>query len=174
MRVLKVEPHLSAADLKNSLNTCPYIRDYKDWLLIYSVASNPGKKASEFAEILCVTVNKVYKTVRKYNLLGASWKSGVKRGGRREARCIMTFEKEKEFLQTVEKDALNGQIVTYHQIKSKMETQIGREVSDDYIWDMFKRHQWNKKVPRPSHPGADKEAQEEYKKNSRRIWLPNH
>jgi transposase len=93
---------------------------------------------------------------------------------RREARCIMTFEKEKEFLQSVEKDALNGQIVTYHQIKSKLETQIGREVSDDYIWDMFKRHQWNKKAPRPSHPWADKAAQEEYKKNSRRIWLPNH
>ena len=38
------------------------------------------------------------------------------------------------------------------------------KVSDDYIWDMFKRHKWSKKVPRQSHPQADKAAQEEFKK----------
>lgn len=29
---------------------------------------------------------------------------------------------------------------------------------------MFKRHGWKKKVPRPSHPKANREEQEEYKK----------
>jgi transposase len=50
--------------------------------------------------------------------------------------------------------------------------QLKKEVSDDYIWDMFKRHGWSKKVPRKSHPQADKAKQEEYKKNSRNYWLP--
>ena len=50
------------------------------------------------------------------------------------------------------------------QIKSKLEAIINRNVSDDYIWDLFKRHKWTKKVPRQSHPQADKAKQEEYKK----------
>jgi transposase len=149
------------------------IRDFKDWQIIYSVLTNSGKKAAEIADILCVTEDKIYTTVRKYNKLGSSWKTDVKWGGRREKRCIMTLEKEKEFLQSVETYAVNGHIITYHQIKSKLETEINRSVSDDYIWDMFKRHKWTKKVPRQTHPQADKKAQEEYKKNSQRIWQPN-
>ena len=156
------------------MNSQKTIRDFKDWQILYLVQINPGKKASEIANILCVTVNKIYKTVEKYNKQGASWKSNVKRGGRREARCIMTIEKEKEFLQSMEASAITGEILTCHQIKLKLEEKINRIVSDDYIWDMFKRHKWAKKVPRQSHPKADKAAQEEYKKNFRKIWRPNH
>ncbi|MDR2652943.1 MAG: winged helix-turn-helix domain-containing protein, partial [Prevotellaceae bacterium] len=140
---------------------------FKDWQILYSVQVNTGKKASEIAKILGITKNKIYKTIQKYNKLGASWKENVKWGGRREERCIMTLEKEKEFLQSIEKEALNGQIITYFHVKSKLEAKINRTVSDDYIWDMFKRHGWAKKVPRQSHPKADKKAQEEYKKTLR-------
>jgi len=174
MRTLKIEPHLSAIELKKVMNKQQSLHDFMDWQIIHSVQANPGKRASEFAQILCITENKVYKTVQKYNRLGASWKTEIKRGGRRQKRCIMTLEEEKEFLQTVSEDALKGQIISFHQIKSKLETQISRQVSDDYIWDLFHRHKWSKKIPRPSHPLADKEVQEEFKKNSRRIWLPNH
>jgi hypothetical protein len=38
---------------------------------------------------------------------------------------------------------------------------------------MFKRHNWKKKVPRQSHPKADKAVQEEYKKNFMRNWQPS-
>ena len=134
------------------------------WQIIYSVLVNPGKKAVDIANILCVTENKIYKTVEKYNKLGASWKTNVQWGGRREERFIMTIEEEKEFLRSIEIDAINGHIITCQQIKSKLETKINDKVSDDYIWDMFKRHKWSKKVPRQSHPQANKELQEEYKK----------
>jgi transposase len=173
MRLLKIEPYLSELELKNIMNSQKSIRDFKDWQIIYSVLVNSGKKALDIANILCVTENKIYKTVEKYNKFGASWKTNVQWGGRREERCIMTLEKEKEFLQNIETEAINGQIITYLQIKSKIETELNRIVSDDYIWDMFKRHKWTKKAPRQTHPKADKEAQEEYKKNSQRIWLPN-
>ena len=174
MRTLKIEPHLSETELKKAMNTQRTVRDFKDWQILYSVQINPGKQASEIADILCVTVNKIYKTVEKYNKLGASWKSNVRWGGRREERSIMTLEKEREFLHSMETEALNGTILTYQQIKSKLEEKINRNVSDDYIWDLLKRHEWSKKVPRQSHPRADKVAQEEYKKNSRKIWQPNH
>jgi transposase len=174
MRVLKVNPYLTETELKKTMDSQKTVTDFKDWQVIYSVCKNKGKTAKEIADILGIKVTNVYQKVQKYNKLGMSWKTAVKRGGRREERCIMTLEKEKEFLKSIETDALNGQIITYRQIKSKLEKQTGRTISDDYIWDTFKRHKWTKKVPRQSHPKADKAAQEEFKKNSRKIWLPSH
>jgi len=173
MKVLQIKPHLTEVELRKVMNSQKSVHDFKDWQIIHSVQVNPGKKASEIADILCVKPENIYKKVQKYNKFGSSWKSSVKRGGRREERCIMTLEKEKEFLKNIEEDALAGQIITYQQVKLKLEKQIERTVSCDYVWDLFKRHKWSKKVPRQSHPKADKVAQEEYKKNSRRIWLPN-
>ncbi|KAA6348019.1 hypothetical protein EZS27_004471, partial [termite gut metagenome] len=40
----------------------------------------------------------------------------------------------------------------YKQVKSLIEEKLGKSVSDDYVWDLFKRHKWTKKVPRQSHP----------------------
>jgi hypothetical protein len=42
----------------------------------------------------------------KYNRLGAVRKNNVRHGRRREARCIMSLEKEKQFLHSIEKEAL--------------------------------------------------------------------
>jgi transposase len=174
MRVLKIEPHMSETDLKKALFSKQSINDFKDWQIIFSIHSNPGKKASEIATILCITENKVYKTVQKYNRLGTFWKSGAKRGGRRQARCYLTTEEEIQLMKSLEEDALSGNILIFRHIKERIEGFVGKEVSDDYIWDLFSRHDWSKKVPRKQHPKADKVAQEEYKKNSTKIWLPNH
>jgi len=174
MRVLKIESHMSEAELKKALCSKQSINDFKDWQIIYSVHSNPGKKALEIASILCITENKVYKTVQKFNRLGSSWKSDVKRGGRRQGRCYLTIEDEKLLMKSLEEDALSGNILIFRHIKEKVELFVGKEVSDDYIWDLFSRHGWSKKVPRQHHPKADMAAQEEYKKNSKKIWLPSH
>jgi transposase len=173
-QVLKIKPHLTDVELKVIMNNVKSIYDFKDWQIIYSVQANPGKKAADIATILSVKPENIYKKVQKYNKHGAAWKTAINRGGRREERCLMSLEKEKEFLKGIEEDAINGHIITYKQVKLKLEKQIEVTVSDDYIWDLFKRHKWTKKVPRQSHPKADKAAQEEYKKNSRRIWSPNH
>jgi len=173
MRQLKTKPYLTDNELKKAMNSQKRVDLFKDYLIIYSVQTNPGKKAEEIAKILGITKNKLYKTVERYNKNGLEWKSGKSRGGRREARCNMSLEEESTFLKSIEQEALNGQIITYHQIKTKLETVIQRTVSDDYIWDMLKRHKWRKKVPRQSHPKADKEVQAEYKKNFRNYWQPN-
>ena len=84
----------------------------------------------------------------------------------------MPLNEEAKFLQSIEQEALKGEILSYVQIKNKLESMINRSVSDDYIWDLFKRHKWKKKVPRQSHPKSDKAVQEEYKKNFRNYWQP--
>jgi transposase len=173
MRILQVKPYLSDQHLKTMMNKQQTIRLFKDYQIIYSVQTNFGKKANEIAKILGITKNKVFKTVEKYNKYGLDWHSNKVWGGRREARCIMTFEEEVSFLHSLEEDSLKGQIIIYKQIKDKLEARVKRVVSDDYIWDLLKRHHWSKKVPRQTHPQSDKVVQEEFKKNSPNYWSPN-
>ncbi|MDR1984622.1 MAG: winged helix-turn-helix domain-containing protein, partial [Prevotellaceae bacterium] len=76
----------------------------------------------------------------------------------------MTLDEEAQILKSVEQQSLLGNILIYKDIKVIVEEKLGKSLSDDYIWDMFKRHGWRKKMPRQSYPKADKAAQEEYKK----------
>jgi len=89
-------------------------------------------------------------------------------------RSFLSLEEEEKLLNTLEKKALNGMVLTYNDIKQEIENKLERKVSDDYIWDLFKRHGWKKKAPRPKHPLQKKEDVEDFKKNSKRIWQPPH
>jgi len=174
MKKLKTFPHFSNDELKQILKKQKSTRGYQDWQIIYSVQVNYGKKAEEFSDILGVTKSKIYKVIQLYNKFGFTWRTHNDWGGRREQRCILTIEEEASLLKDLEEDALNGSILIFRHIKDAIELKAGKEVSDDYVWDLFKRHGWKKKVPRQSHPKGDKEKQEEYKKNSKRVWHPSH
>jgi transposase len=166
MRILQVKPYLTDKELKSLMNKQHDSASFRDFQIIYSVQTNFGKKAEEIAQVLGISTNKVYKTVEKYNKKGLSWRANTGRGGRRESGCIMPLSAESEFLSSIEQEALNGEILTYKHIKNRLELSIQRSVSDDYIWDLLKRHGWRKKVPRQSHPKSDKQSQEEYKKTA--------
>jgi transposase len=173
MRILKTKPHLSDSELFSLLNSQKEIRAYKDWQIIYSVQINIGKRAEEIAQILGVSKSKVYYVIQCYNKHGINWRTYDNWGGRREERCNLSLEEEKSLLNELEADALSGNILIYKHVKSKVEAKVGNKVSDDYIWDLFKRHNWKKKVPRQSHPKSDKSSQEEFKKNSKKYWFPS-
>ena len=174
MKLLKTEPHLSNEEIKSIMKSQKESRAFLDWQIIYSVQTNYGKKAEEIAAILGVSKHKVYSVIQGYNKYGKDWRRYDNWGGRREARSIMSLEEEAKLLKELEEEALSGKILIYRDIKNKVEQKIKRNVSDDYIWDLFKRHNWTKKVPRQSHPKSNPEEQEEYKKNSKKIWQPNH
>lgn len=174
MKLLKTHPHFTDSELRAIMKSQQKARAFLDWQIIYSVQVNYGKKADEFADILGVSKYKIYNVIQQYNKHGKSWRTYDNWGGRREARCNLTLDEESSLLKEVELEALTGNILIYKHIKGLVEDKTGREVSDDYIWDMFKRHGWKKKVPRQSHPKGDKEKQEEYKKNSKKTWQPNH
>jgi transposase len=150
------------------------LNSYINWQIIYSVQTNFGAQAELISSMLGISISKIYRIIQAYNKKGADWDKGLKRGGRREERCLMSLEEEHDFLKSIEHEAINGQIITYKQVQIKLEKQLGRKVSDDYIWDLFKRRGWSKKVPRKSHPKADKAAQNEYKKNSPNYWKPRN
>ena len=172
MRILKTEPHLTDDELKKNLHHQNDIRKFKNWQIIYSVQTNQGRSAEDFANILCVNIHKIYRVIEAYNKDGAEWDANIQYGGRREEVAYLTIEEEKKLLRKIEKKALEGSIITAFDIKDEVEAEVGFAVSNDYIWDLFKRHNWKKKSPRPKHPEKDKSAQEQFKKNSKKIWLP--
>ncbi|KAA6337623.1 hypothetical protein EZS27_014300 [termite gut metagenome] len=164
MKRFKVSPHLNTEELLSVLHSQKEIRAFKDRQIIYCVAVNVGKTAADLSVLLGVSKSKIYRIIQSYNTEGKEWRVSKQWGGRREARRLMSLEQERQLLQEVEAEALSGQILIHKDIKGKIELKVGREVSDDYVWDLFKRHNWKKKVPRGSHPKSDKDARVEYKK----------
>lgn len=172
MRILKVIESHNSKELQEKIRSIKNYNDVIDWKIIESVKNNAGIGAAEIAKVFCVSVQKIYKVIQDYNNNGKSYKTDVQWGGRRQATSYLSFEDEKKILENFSKKALKGLIITAKDIKSEFEKIIGKEVSEDYIWKVFKRHNWTKKTPRPEHPKTDYEKQEEFKKNSMKIWQP--
>lgn len=173
MRKLKTILHYSDTDLKEILNNQTIVRAFQDWQIIYLVQTNKDKTAEEIANILGINKSKIYRIIREYNNHGKSWKPYDNWGGRREKRCLFSLTEEAEILKEIEEDALLGKILIYKHVKAIIEKKANKPVSDDYVWDLFKRHGWSKKIPRQHHPKRNEQEQIEYKKNSKRIWMPN-
>jgi transposase len=106
----------------------------------------------------------VYKVVEQYNKIGANFTDNIKWGGRRLSTSIMSFEEEEKMMNGLKHKAVEGKVLVAKHIKKVIEKKVGKKVSDDYIWDLFKRHNWKKKTPRPEHPKRNKVAQEEFEK----------
>jgi len=95
---------------------------------------------------------------------------GTKGAGRRR-QSLLSYEKEKIMMQELSVKATTGIVFQAKNIKKEREKKVGKSVSDNYLWNLFKRHQWIKQSPRPEYPQKDKSAQEQFKKKSRTIWM---
>ena len=173
MRILQLKAHLTTSELSGKLSTCSSIHIRSYWQILLSVSFNPNKKAEEYASFLGVTKSKVYKVVELYNKEGAGFTENLNWGGRRSKTSHMSFEDEEKMMNDLKTKAKDGKIIVAKHIRKIIEAKVGKAVSDDYIWDLFNRHNWKKKMPRPEHPKRNKAAQEEFKKNSPKCWQPN-
>lgn len=169
---MKLKNHLTEKEIYAKWKSQKEIQKYEKWHIIYSVFKNPEKECKELSKILMVPEWKIFRTVETYNNEGKLWEAGKKRGGRRKATSFLSLEEEAEMMEKLSKKASSGLILTYHDIKAEVEEKLKRTVSDDYIWDLFKRHGWKKKIPRPVHPLKKEKEAKEFKKNSLKIWQP--
>jgi len=172
MRTLKVVDIHSLNELRKKTTSIKGYNDVVDWKIIQAVKQNTGITASEIAKVLCISEKKVYKVIQEYNKKGSNYKEGTQWGGRRKETSFMSYEEESKFLEQLSKKAKLGLILTIKDVKKEFEKKIGHEISDDYIWSIFKRHHWTKKSPRAEHPKTDYEKQEEFKKNFLKTWQP--
>lgn len=172
MQILRLHPHLSTAEISQKLAGSSNVRIAGYWQIILSLSYNPGKKAEEYALFLGKTKSQIYKIVELYNKHGSDFTDLLQWGGRRKETSYLSLEQEAELVSSLGERAAKGEILTAKHIKAEVEAAIGHSVSDDYIWDLFKRQDWKKKMPRPEHPKKDQQAQDAFKKNSRKYWHP--
>lgn len=169
MRLLKLSHGVSAGTFKARMKSAQKLSDFKRWQILYLISTS-NVDATYLSDITGYSKANVYAIVQGYNHSLEGDVSVRQRGGRR--RSLMSIEEENTLMDGLEQQALKGQILTYLSVKDLVEKKVGKPVSDDFIWDLFKRNHWTKHSPRPHHPKKDVAAQEDYKKNSRTIWLP--
>jgi transposase len=90
--------------------------------------------------------------------------SSKKRGGRR--RENMSYEEERTFLAPFFEKAAMGGILVVGEIKRELDRRLGRTTALASVYNLLHRHGWRKLAPDTRHPKANREAQDEWKKNS--------
>jgi transposase len=170
MRSLELTKHVEDSYLVNKLNDNRNELTYSRWQLLYLIQVGKINNASLLVPITNLSTSSIYKIVESYNKEGVETIQCKKRGGRRNA--YLTINEEKTIFLSIKSSANSGKVKTANDIRKIVEDKLGKKVSDDYLWDLFNRNGWKKKVPRPYHPKRDLKAQEEFKKNSPKVWMP--
>lgn len=169
MRLLRLTKEISPDTIKAKMKASSSVSDYKRWQIIYHVR-NYVVDAEYLSDITGYSKANVYAIVQQFNGAEKADVTPKQKGGRR--RELMTVEEERKLMNSLESKALKGEILSGKDVRKMIEDKINKPVSDDYIWDLFKRNGWTKHSPRPHHPNKDIGKQEEFKKNSKTIWLP--
>ncbi len=134
---------------------------------IYNALIDP-RKAEEIAKHCGVSKAMVHQVISTYNRLGVEAVETAGKGGRRHE--YLRLEEEHQFLAPFFARAERGEIATTAEIWQAFEARVGHQVDDSTIYRLLHRHGWRKLMPRPRHPKASKEAQEQFKKTLRRRW----
>jgi transposase len=92
-------------------------------------------------------------------------------GGRRRQR--MTVEQERAFLAPWEEQAATAGMIIVPPLHQALEKHLGAKIHASQVYRMLARHGWRKVAPDSIHPKTDEQAQDAWKKNSRK-WYPKH
>ena len=93
------------------------------------------------------------------------------RGGRRHE--LMSVEEERDFLAPWAQLAAAGNMLVVSPLRAALAQRLGKKVSASVVYRLLERHGWRKVAPDTRHPKSDMEAQEDWKKNCPKIWLPS-
>ena len=156
-------------EVKNRMRTdpCPLYR--QRWLIIYNALAEP-RKAEEIARHCGVSKATVHQVISTYNRLGVAAVETPGKGGRRHQ--YLRREEEEQFLAPFFARAQSGEIATVQEIWRAFEERVGHPVDESTIYRLLDRHGWRKLMPRPRHPQADRQAQEQFKKTLKRKLKP--
>jgi len=91
-------------------------------------------------------------------------------GGRRH--CVMSIEEEREFLAQWIDKAIIGGVLTVPPIHAALVKRLGRDIPMSTTYRLLARHGWRKVQPDTKHPKSDPVLQDEFKKNSPKLWKP--
>lgn len=160
-KITRAALHLSAEEIKTRLKQDPRPLCRQRWLIIYNALVDP-REAVDIAKHAGTTVSMVHQVISNYNRLGVSAVETPGKGGRRHQ--YINLEGEQAFLAPFFSRAERGEIATAGEIKQAFEAKVGHKVDDSTIYRLLNRHGWRKLMPRPRHPKADQQTQEQFKK----------
>ena len=127
-----------------------------------------GKKVAEIASILKIHKVSVTQMCARYR------EQGLEEYARNKYTShyrLLSWAEEEKILNRFTAQA--GKLVTAMEIKAALDEACGRDTGHMYVYNVLKRHQWKKKMPRSRHPkGANEEACEASKKLKPRYWTP--
>ena len=83
-------------------------------------------------------------------------------------RRNMSKEEEAKVLTQCEEEAEAGKVLTAETVRKKLEEQLGRETSTNYVYRVMQRNGWRKVMPRSRHPKA---ASQEEQDSSKKLKL---
>jgi transposase len=92
-------------------------------------------------------------------------------GGRRKA--LLSIEQEAQFLAPWAEQAKQAGVLVLSPIRAALAQRLGRPVAASVVWRLLARHGWRKVAPDTRHPKSDLLAQQAWKKNSPKRWLPS-
>ena len=170
MRSLQVAGHFTDTQLRTKLSAARGSLSHSRWQIIYLIQVGNMHSAEVLSPVVNLSVHSIYKIVENYNRVGAEALTCKPKGGRR--RSLLRVDEEAALFASLEERAAKGLVKTANDIRSIVEKKVGREVSDDYLWDLLNRNGWKKKVPRPHHPQKSIEEQQAFKKNFPKNWSP--
>jgi hypothetical protein len=76
---------------------------------------------------LGISDSKLHGIIALYNEKGASFCAALKWGGRREKRCLLSFEQEEELLQNRRQAAVEAEVLVAKQLRAAVEQKAGAE-----------------------------------------------
>lgn len=165
MGVTKAVPHFPIEEVKKRMDEAPRPLYRKRWRIIYHALVAPSH-AEDIALHCGVAKDTVHQLISRYNRFGIAAIETPGKGGRK--RFYLTLEQEKQFLEPFFERAKTGEIATCAQIHAAYETHVDHQVDESTIYRLLGRHGWRKIVPRPKHPSAERQKQEEFKKTFQR------
>jgi hypothetical protein len=143
------------------------VAEYRKALSVILVARF-SLDASSTAEILGVSRRTVFRNrtsmCNKDDTNKNSW------GGRR--RSSMTIEEERDFLARWEAKATAGGVLSVLPIHAALVKLLVHDTPMSTTYRLLARHGWRKVQPDTKHPKSNPAAQDEFKKNCPKQWMP--
>ncbi len=161
--ITRAANHLTQEQVKEKIKESKDTKQLMRWQIVYTALIYP-RKAEDIAKSIGVSKSLVQKIISRYNREGIQAIEIKQCGGRYHE--YLTREEEERFLAPFWEKAERGELTTTRVIHQAYEEQIGHQTHETTIYRLLARHNWRKILPRSRHPKADKEAQEDFKKNS--------
>lgn len=162
-RVTKAEPWMTAEELKALLHRTSDRRTAQRMLVVLNAVIQPGL-ARDIAERVGVATQTVHNWMATYNKLGP--RALFDKKPRKPAPKLLTDEEERSLIEPFIQKASRGQIATAPQLQAAIEDYLGFAIHHSTVYRLLERYEWRKVKPRPAHPKANPQAQEDFKKNA--------